>query len=86
MWLSRIQCGTGSNSSRGVVQAVPLRSRSDTVWTTLTMTLPAGDDGFMGGGRGRRGRASLTVTVESSSRTPAEELVFDLDEIEISRP
>jgi hypothetical protein len=50
----------------------------------LTIPLPAGDDGFMGGGRGRRGRASLTISVESSGRS-AEDMVFDLDEIEILR-
>jgi hypothetical protein len=83
---ARIQCGGGPNSSRGGLQAIPLRSRSETVWTTVTIPLPAGDDGHLGGGRGKRGsRGSLTISVEPSGRAPIEDLVFDLDEIEILR-
>jgi hypothetical protein len=39
----------------------------------------------MGGGRGRRGRGSLTISVEPSGRAPVEDMIFDLDEIEILR-
>jgi hypothetical protein len=88
---ARIQCGWGSKDSRGMLQAVPTRNRSETGWITLTINVPAGDgDGHAGGSRGgggRRGgpRSSLTLTVEPPARVSADEVVFDLDEIEITR-
>lgn len=85
---ARLQCGWGSRDSRdsrGVVQAVAPRNRSESAWTTLTFTLQAQDaDGH---GRSRRnGRCSLTFTVEPPARVAAEDLLFDIDEIEILRP
>src|SRR6185503_11330399 len=80
---ARIQC----NASRSL-QPVPVRSRSETAWTTLTFPLGGGDgDGHLGGGRSKRDRrgATLTITVEPPSRVAAEDLVFDVDEIEILR-
>jgi hypothetical protein len=79
---ARIQC----NASRSI-QPVPLRSRSETAWTTLTIPLGGGDtDGHLGGGRGKRDRrTTLTITVEPPPKVAVEDLVFDIDEIEILR-
>jgi len=79
---ARIQC----NASRSL-QTVPVRSRSETAWTTLTFPLGGGDgDGHLGGGRSKRDRRStLTISVEPPPRIAVEDLVFDVDEIEILR-
>lgn len=85
----RIQCGVGGNSSRSVPVSVAQRSRSDTVWTTVSVALSAldQDGGRHGrGGGGPKGlRGNLTLVAEAPSRVTAEDLVFDVDEIEITR-
>ena len=81
---ARLQCGWGSRDSRGVVQALPLRVRSETVWTSITIPLQALDaDGH--GGRPRRNGRSFSLSVEPPAKVAPEDLVFDLDEIEILR-
>jgi len=86
---SRIQCGIGTNSARSVPITITQRNRSETAWTTLSVAIAAFDqDGHRGrdGAGGRpRFRGSLTFTAEAASRLAAEDLVFDIDEIEISR-
>lgn len=86
---SRIQCGVGRDGDRSVPVTVAQRNRSETAWTTLSVSVSALEqDGHRGrdGGRGReRLRGSLTLVAEAPSRVSAEELVFDIDEIEISR-
>lgn len=86
---SRIQCGVGTNSARSVPITITQRNRSETAWTTLSVAIAAFDpDGHRGrdGGNGRqRFRGSLTFIAEAASRIAAEDLVFDIDEIEISR-
>jgi len=88
---ARIQCGVGWNSSRAVPLTVAQRNRTDTGWTTLSIAFSALDpDGHRaggGGGGGRRGfRGNLTLVAEAPSRVSSEDLVFDIDEIEITRP
>jgi len=80
---SRIQCSLGSNAARAVPVTVAQRNRSETAWTTVSIALAAFDPD---GHRGRRGfRGNLTFTAEGASRISADDLVFDLDEIEINR-
>jgi hypothetical protein len=82
----RIQCALGSNLSRAVPVTVTQRNRSETAWTTVSVGMSAFDQD---GHRSRGGRAgfhgNLTFVAEAPSRVSAEDLVFDLDEIEISR-
>lgn len=83
---ARIQCGVGTNASRTVPITVTQRNRSDTVWTTLSVAFAAFDQDGHRGRNGRQGlRGSLTFIAEAPSRVSAEDLVFDIDEIEISR-
>jgi hypothetical protein len=67
---------------------VPQRNRSETTWTAVTVNLASFDLDHHGrgdkpGGRGMRG--NITFTAEAPSKVSAEELVFDIDEIEITR-
>jgi hypothetical protein len=39
----------------------------------------------LGGGRSKRGRGTVTISVEPPLRVAVEDLVFDVDEIEIVR-
>jgi len=80
---ARIHCGIGPNASRSVPITVTQRNRSETAWTTLSVAFSAFDQD---GHRGRKGlRGNLTFSAEAASRIAAEDLVFDIDEIEISR-
>jgi len=84
----RIQFGVGREASRTVPVSVAMRNRSETGWTSLTVSMAALDqDGHRGRREGGKpgGRGSLTFTAEAPSKVSAEELVFDIDEIEISR-
>jgi hypothetical protein len=86
---TRIQIGGGGrDSSRGAPVIVPQRNRSETTWTAVTVNLASFDLDHHGrgdkpGGRGMRG--NITFTAEAPSKVSAEELVFDIDEIEITR-
>ena len=81
---ARIQCGVGTNAARSVPITVTQRNRSETVWTTLSVAIGAFDPDGHRGGR-QRLRGNLTFVAEAASRIAAEDLVFDIDEIEISR-
>lgn len=84
---SRIQVGLGSNPSRTTPHPVTQRNRSETVWTSMSFSLASLDQdglrdrGYRGGRRPPRG--NLTFTVEAPPRAAAEDMVFDIDEIEI---
>jgi hypothetical protein len=82
---SRIQVGVGGNPSRTTPHPVPQRNRSETAWTSLSFAAASLDqDGLRDRGRGRAfPRGSLTFTVELPARMAAEDLVFDIDQIEI---
>jgi len=84
---SRVQVGVGNNPSRTTPHPVPQRNRSETAWTSLTFAAASLDqDGLRdrgrGGGRGFP-RGSLTFFVDLPARMAAEDLVFDIDQIEI---
>jgi hypothetical protein len=84
---SRVQVGAGSNPSRTTPHPVPQRNRSETAWTSLTFAASSLDqDGLRDRGRGggrNTPRGSLTFFVEMPARMAAEDLVFDIDQIEI---
>lgn len=82
----RIQCVLGSAGSRAVPVSVTQRNRSETAWTTVAVAVSAFDQEGHRSRGGRTGfRGTLTFVAEAPSRVAAEDLVFDLDEIEISR-
>jgi len=85
---SRVQVGVGSNPSRATPHPVAQRNRSETAWTSLSFAAASLDqDGLRDRGRGGRNfpRGSLTFFVEMPARMAAEDLVFDIDQIEIVR-